>query len=132
YDNNGRYVLTPGTMPLKITEAANVFTIAPETWTEQQVGTAEAANNVGFASKQIRDLAFFRNRLVFAHSGGFSASESGDPTNFFRDTMLLTLDTDPIHVKALQGADNGLHWVVPFGETLVLFGDDNQFAMPVT
>jgi hypothetical protein len=56
-------------------------------------------------------------------------SRSGDFFNFFRESSIQTLDTDPIDVGASHVKVSILQHAVPWNETLLAFSDQTQFQM---
>ena len=132
------------TMPLTLVRLANGnFKLqSPE---EDQFGTVEAPNEVGWRSRQagddftnpfpsfvgstINDVFFFKNRLGFLTDTAVVFSEADEYFNFFRTTTQQLLDSAPIDVGLSHTKVAVLQHALPFQEKLMLFSKQSQFVL---
>lgn len=83
-----------------------------------------------FFGKQIDYLGVHQDRLIVATGAVTFASRPGDYFNFFRQSVLLVEDNDPVEMYALGGEDDVIHWDATFDRNLVLFGKKYQYVLP--
>lgn len=83
-----------------------------------------------FFGKRIDYLGVHQDRLVVATGAVTFASRPGDYFNFFRQSVLLVEDNDPVEMYALGGEDDTIHWDATFDRNLVLFGKKYQYVLP--
>ncbi len=82
-----------------------------------------------FATKQITYLGVFQDRLVVGSGAVTSFSRPGDYLNFFRQSVLTLVDTDPIDMFALGAEDDVLRHSALFDKSLFVFGDKRQYVI---
>ncbi len=112
-----------------IENSATFFEFGPAAWVDKQVGSDESVLNPSFVGQTIRDVAFFKNRLVLLAGPNIVMSETGRYYNVWRTTMLGVVDSDPIDVQAAHTRQVLLDSAVPFGEALILFDAHTQFTL---
>lgn len=140
------YQLDSDTMPLVIYRAASgklyvgpadgasrTLSGAPNytfpLWGERTAGDEETVPSPSFVGRQIKDHLIFRSRYAVAGGESVVLSETDDAFNFFADTSVQVLETDPIDVRASSESSVALQWLVPANEVLLAFSDREQFAV---
>ena len=98
-------------------------------WGERTVGDLDLAPNSSFVGSTINNVFFFRNRLGFLSSDNVILSTVSAFFNFFPETVLSVLDSDPIDVAASHTKVAVLKNAVTMGEKLILFSDQTQFTL---
>ena len=98
-------------------------------WGERTVGDVESAPNPSFIGTKINNVFFFRNRLGFLADDNVVLSRVSEFFNFFPETVLTVIDSDPIDVSASHTKVAILKSAVTMGEQLILFSDQTQFVM---
>ena len=98
-------------------------------WGERTVGDLESAPNPSFIDSKINNVFFFRNRLGFLADDNVILSRVSEFFNFFPETVLTVVDSDPIDVAASHTKVAILKNAVTMGEQLILFSDQTQFVM---
>ena len=98
-------------------------------WAERITGDLESAKNPSFIGAKINNVFFFRNRLGFLANDNVILSTVSQFFNFFRETVLTVIDSDPIDVAASHTKVAILKNAVNMGEKLVLFSDQTQFVL---
>ena len=98
-------------------------------WGERTVGDLESAPNPSFIDSKINNVIFFRNRLGFLADDNVILSRVSEFFNFFPETVLTVVDSDPIDVAASHTKVAILKNAVTMGEQLILFSDQTQFVM---
>ena len=98
-------------------------------WGERTVGDLESAPNPSFIGTNINNVFFFRNRLGFLADDNVVLSRVSEFFNFFPETVLTVVDSDPIDVAASHTKVAILKNAVTMGEQLILFSDQTQFVL---
>ena len=98
-------------------------------WGERVVGDLDSAPNPSFIGSTINNVFFFRNRLGFLAGDNVILSEVSEFFNFFPETVLSVLDTEPIDVAASHTKVALLKSAVTMGERLILFSEQTQFVL---
>ena len=98
-------------------------------WGERTVGDLDLAPDSSFVGSTINNIFFFRNRLGFLSSDNVILSRVSAFFDFFPETVLSVLDSDPIDVAASHTKVAILKNAVNMGEKLILFSDQTQFTL---
>jgi hypothetical protein len=98
-------------------------------WGERTVGDVISAPNPSFIGNKINNVFFFRNRLGFLAGDNVILSTVSDFFNFFPETVISVLDTEPIDVAASHTKVAILKHAVTMGEKLILFSEQTQFVL---
>ena len=98
-------------------------------WGERTVGDLDSAPNPSFIDNKINNVFFFRNRLGFLTDDNVVLTRVSEFFNFFPETVLSVIDSDPIDVGASHTKVAILKHAVTMGEQLVLFSDQTQFVL---
>jgi hypothetical protein len=69
----------------------------------------------------IADIAFHRDRLVFAAGEKILMSQSGDLFNFYVDDATNIVDSDPIELSLSTKAVTNIEYITPFHRSLLIF-----------
>lgn len=98
------YKINPATMPIKFTldfetHEVNITWID---WQDRVIGDEETCPTPSFIGDYLQNVFFYKNRLGFLTQSGIVMSKSGDLFNFWNDTALDVLDTDPIDYNVLS------------------------------
>ena len=118
------------------------FTASAGNWQSRQVGNEVSAPFPSFVTEPswnslsgvelgerqyINNVFFYQNRLGFLSGERVIMSKNDDYFDFFPHTASLVSEIDPIDVEVSDNAVNILYYAIPYGQTLVLFSDKNQF-----
>ena len=106
---------------------ANAYTLPK--WGERTVGDTISAPNPSFIGNKINNVFFFRNRLGFLANDNVILSRVSEFFNFFPETVISILDSEPIDVAASHTKVSILKNAVTMGEKLILFSDQTQFVL---
>ena len=98
-------------------------------WGERVVGDLVSAPNPSFIGQEINNVFFFRNRLGFLAGDNVILSTVSEFFNFFPETVISVLDTEPIDVAASHTKVAILKHAVTIGEKLILFSEQTQFVL---
>lgn len=144
-----QYKLDEGAMPLVIYRAAKqVFFVGPAdgatrsvtynsttytytfpTWGQRTAGDENTVPTPSFVGQQIKDHVLFRGRYAICAGESVVLSETDDIFNFFPDTSVAVLETDPIDLRASSETSTRLNWLLPVNETLLAFSNNSQFQI---
>ncbi len=98
-------------------------------WGERTVGDEISAPSPSFIGSKINNVFFFRNRLGFLADDNVVLSRVSEFFNFFPETVLTVIDSDPIDVAASHTKVAILKNAINMGEKLILFSDQTQFNL---
>jgi len=124
------YKINPATMPhILVREADGTFTFKIAEWAAREVGDLETNPWPSFVGNKITGMVFFKNRMGFHSGESISLSRNGGFFNFFIESVLTTLDTDPVDVSIAYPDVSDIHHAVPFGGEMVLFTASVPFRL---
>ena len=123
-DGNFRFARVDGDAYTSTNQSFNV----PK-WGERNVGDEDSAPDPSFIGSKINNVFFFRNRLGFLADDNVILSRVSQFFNFFPETVISTIDSDPIDVAASHTKVAILKHAVSMGEKLILFSDETQFVL---
>jgi len=98
-------------------------------WGERTVGDLISAPDPSFIGNSISNVFFFRNRLGFLAGDNVILSRVSEFFNFFPETVISILDSEPIDVAASHTKVAILKSAVTMGEQLILFSEQTQFVL---
>mgnify|MGYP001480635097 FL=1 len=98
-------------------------------WGERTVGDLDSAPNPSFIGSKINNVFFFRNRLGFLADDNVVLSRAAEFFNFFPETVLSVIDSEPIDVAASHTKVSILRSAVTIEQELILFSDQTQFVL---
>lgn len=83
-----------------------------------------------FFGKRIDYLGVFQDRLMVGSGAVLSASRSGgEYFNWFRQSVLTVIDTDPVEIYALGSEDDTIKASTTYDRNLLLFGGRKQYTI---
>ncbi len=123
-DGNFRFAKVDGDT---YTLSGTTFTLPK--WGERVVGDLVSSPNPSFIGNKINNVFFFRNRLGFLAADNVILSTVSEFFNFFSETVISVLDTEPIDVAASHTKVAILKHAVTMGEKLILFSEQTQFVL---
>jgi len=123
-DNNFRFARVDGD---SYTLSGVTYTLP--IWGERTVGDLDSAPNPSFIGNKINNVFFFRNRLGFLTDDNVVLSRVSEFFNFFPETVISVIDSDPIDVAASHTKVAILRHAVSMGEQVILFSDQTQFVL---
>lgn len=122
--------LNADTMPHQLVRNNDgTFTFGPATWEDRLIGDDISNEQPSFVGNTINQLFFYNNRLGFLTDENVSMSQSGDYFNFYHNTALTVVASDPVDISASSVKPAVLHAVVPVAQGLLLFSRNQQFLM---
>ena len=110
-----------------VTPAASAYTLPK--WGERTVGDLDSAPSPSFIGNKINNVFFFRNRLGFLADDNVVLSRAAEFFNFFPETVLSVIDSEPIDVAASHTKVAILRSAVTIEQELILFSDQTQFVL---
>jgi len=105
----------------------NNFTLPK--WGERTVGDLDSVPDPSFIGNNINNIFFFRNRLGLLTDDNVVLSRVSEFFNFFPETVISVIDSDPIDVAASHTKVAILKHAVTMGEDLILFSEQTQFIL---
>ena len=127
-DGNFRFARVDGdTYTVTVGSTTASYTLPK--WGERTAGDLESAPDPSFIGRNINNVFFFRNRLGFLAGDNVILSEVSKFFNFFPETVISVLDSEPIDVAASHTKVAILKHAVTMGERLILFSEQTQFTL---
>lgn len=143
------FEIDPDTMPLIVyREAENVFFVGPAdgtthtqtvdgtdyeftfpSWGPRSAGDENTSPNPEFIGRKIRDHVLFRSRYVVIADESIQFSETDDIFNFFNDTSLTVLNTDPFGLRGTSERSSPLEWMIAVEDSILAFSQTTQFQI---
>jgi hypothetical protein len=122
--------LTEATMPHQLIRNANgTFTFQAASWEPRLVGDDSSNEHPSFVGSKIQQLFFYNNRLGALTEENVSLSQAGDYLNFYHNSALTVVASDPIDVSCSSIRPAILYAVVPVPQGLLLFSRSQQFLL---
>lgn len=122
--------LTAATMPHQlIRNNDGTFTFQRATWEPRLVGDNESNEHPSFVGSSIQQLFFYNNRLGALTDENVSLSQTGDYFNFYHNSALTVIASDPVDISCSSIRPATLHGVVPVPQGLLLFSRSQQFLL---
>ena len=112
-----------------VTYNSNTYTYTFPSWGERTAGDEESVPTPSFIGQPIKDHVLFRSRYAVCAGESVVLSEVDDIFNFFPDTSVAVLETDPIDLRASSESSTRLNWLLPVDEALLTFSDNSQFQI---
>lgn len=124
------YKLDASTMPhILVREADGTFTFKHATWADREVGDLDTNPWPSFVGHSIDGMIFFKNRVGFFSGEACALSRHEDFFNFFIESILTPLDTDPIDVAISYPEVSDIRHAVPFSGETILFTASVPFRL---
>ena len=127
-DGNFRFARVDGDT-YSVTVGGTTASYTLPKWGERTAGDLESAPDPSFIGRNINNVFFFRNRLGFLAGDNVILSEVSKFFNFFPETVISVLDSEPIDVAASHTKVAILKHAVTMGERLILFSEQTQFTL---
>lgn len=133
------YRINPATMPhVLVRLASGAFHFGPANgatvsgyelpkWGDRTAGDYDSAPDPSFIGHGIADLFVYRNRLGMLADESVILSRAKDFFEFFPETTIAVLDSDPIDITASNNQVSVLRYAVTYQDELILFSDQLQF-----
>lgn len=117
-------------MPIAVDRlASGTFKASLIDWSEPQVGDDVTNPTPSFIGRKLIDIFFFKNRLGFSSGDNIVLSRLGNYYNFYVQTALEVLDTDPIDITIATSKASKIYDVTPFQSQLYILTRDEQFTI---
>ena len=124
------HAIDPATMPhVLVRNADGTFTLRPEQWGKRPTGDEKTNPWPSFVGQKIAGMVFSKNRLGFFHGESVAMSRHGKFKEFFTESLLTQLDTDPVDVSISYPAVSMIRHLLPAGPDLVAFTSSVPFRL---
>ena len=98
-------------------------------WVSRLAGDEEEMPGPSFVEHTVNDVVFFKNRLGFVSGENVILSEAGDYYNFWQQSAIQVIDSDPIDLTAVSSDVAVLNYALQQQDELILFSSENQFRL---
>lgn len=124
-----RFAFNNCTLPYMIKYNGTDFTFNTIDFKQRSTGDDNSAPFPDFVGKTIQSIGYFQKRLVFVAENAVYMTETADLLNWFRQSAVQLLVTDPIAVTTSElGADKLLH-ILPHNRDLLCIASNSQFKI---
>lgn len=125
-----QYRIDASTMPhLLVREADGTFTFKPAEWADREVGDDDTNPWPSFVGQKINGMAFDNNRIGLHSGESLAQSRNGEFFNFWIESILAPVDTDPVDAAISYPDVSTIYHVVPFAGETVLFTSSVPFRL---
>ena len=122
--------IDPGTMPVKLVRQSDGnFKLSQIAWDAREVGDEITAPEPSFIGYKLRNLMFFRNRLVFFSDENVIMSRPGEFYNFWPKSAITYSAEDPIDLSASSDLPAIIYDGIQVNSGLILFSENQQFML---
>jgi len=125
------HTLDDTTLPHKITydEVGDNFVFEVVDYESRQTGDEDSTPFPDFVGETIQSMGYFQKRLVVVAENAVYMTETDDLRNWFRQSAVQLLVSDPINVTTSElGTDVILH-LVPHNRDLLVITSNSQFKI---
>lgn len=98
-------------------------------WDSRLVGDNDTNKQPQFVGKTIQGMVFHEGRLGLLCDDALTLSETREPFNFYRTSVLDVLDSDRIEIKLPSVRAETLTHVISVGGDILLFSESNQYVV---
>lgn len=106
-------------------------------WTPRQAGDDDTVPHPSFTQRErsskgnrLEEMFFYNNRLGFlTKEGNITLSRANDFFNFYRQSVVTLLDSDPIDVVIADTQTGVYSHATPFERELLITGDNSQYSL---
>lgn len=125
-----QHSLDPATMPHVLVRMSDgSFEFRPEVWGSRPTGDSITNPWPSFLNRKIQGMVYAKNRLGFYHSESVAMSRHGKFREFFAESLLAPLDTDPVDVTIAHPEVSYIKHLLPAGEDLLAFTSSIPFRL---
>lgn len=125
-----QYRLDASTMPhVLIRQADGTFLFKAADWAEREVGDDDTNPWPSFVGQKIKGLSFGNNRYGMFSGESLAQSRNGSFFNFWVESIISPLDTDPVDAAISYPEVSTINHVVPFSGETILFTRSVPFRM---
>lgn len=118
------------TMPhVLVRESNGTFTFKKVDWEPRLVGDDTTNDHPSFVGQTIDGLFFHANRFGMLSGESIVMSQPADYFNFYANSALSQVASDPIDINVASTIPTRLHSVVPVSQGLLLFSANQQFML---
>lgn len=122
--------LDASSMPHELVRMSDgTFQFRQVSWEPRLVGDDGSNQFPSFVGQTIQQLFFYRDRLGVLTYSNLVLSQSGDYFNFFSNSALTSVDSDPIDISTSTTKPAAMRAVVPVAQGLVLLSSGEQFLL---
>jgi len=118
------------TMPHVLFKVGNTFFFQRNLWLSRTAGDSDSNPHPSFVGFAINDISGFQSRLSFVGGPSWVAGRTNRPADFYRPSVVVQNDSDPIDITSTTESEVALKWQVPFDRDLLLMSDKHQFIIP--
>lgn len=117
------------TLPHRIQYDGSTFSFGSVPWNSRNTGDDDSTPFAEFLGKPLTTMGYFQKRLVVVADNAVYMTETEDLENWFRQSAVNLLVTDPIGITTSElGTDKILH-LVPHNRDLLCITSNSQFKI---
>lgn len=120
----------PQTMPHVLQRQADgTWVFKRWAWDARNAGDRTSNPDPSFFGSTLNDIFLYANRLGFVSDENVILSEADNFENFYRTSLAVLVDSDPLDLAVLSSGLDILRHGVQFDKDLLMMGDRNQFRL---
>jgi len=117
------------TMPHVLFKIGATFFFERNLWQSRRSGNIESNDHPSFVGEAISDIGGFQSRLAMLAGANFIASRTNQPADFYKKSVVVDSDTDPLDFSSTTESEKDLRFIVPFDKDLLLLSNKHQFLV---
>jgi hypothetical protein len=121
--------LNTTTLPHKIGYNGSLFTFSGIDFKARQTGDDISVPFPEFLGQKIESIGYFQKRLVVVSGNGVYMTETDDLLNWFKQSAIQLLVTDPIGVTTSELATDVILHLIPHNRDLLVITSNSQFKI---
>lgn len=129
YIFNGVAYVGPGSYIAAQVLADTGYVITPLSWGKRGAGGSSSSPDPNFVGGAINWLGVFQDRLVVITDQGVAMSRTGDYLNFYRESVIDDLATDPINLTSTFDSTDKLVGAALLDKNLIVVGTKTHYAI---
>jgi hypothetical protein len=125
------YALDSSTLPFSITfnNELYIFEVNDLVFRDRKNGDNDSVEQPEFVGKTIRNISYFQKRLVFLSDDSVVMSETDDLLNFWKQSAVQLLVTDPVTIASSAVEVDKLAHAIPHNRDLLVTAANGQFKI---
>lgn len=123
------YKFDPDTLPAVIEYKDGSFNIARINFRERKSGDNNSVKVPKFVDSTIENIGYFQKRLVFISDNNVTMSEADDELNFWKQSAVQLLVSDPVSIASSATAVDVLKHLIPHNRDLLITTSNAQFKI---
>ncbi len=117
------------TMPHILFKVGNEFFFERNLWQKRRTGDSDTNEHPSIVGFPIEEIGGFQSRLMFTAGPNVVSSRTNIPSDFYKKSVVVDTDTDPLDFASTTESEVELKWFVPFDRDMLIMSEKHQFII---